>query len=116
MLGEGCIAEQLGACLDSVVESAQDFTDSAYTSDARRRNIVRHCDRCRAELARLAVCLEVEAARGAIDEVGAQLLLGGHPTQHPSFCREIPATARCWTSRRRSAPTPWKTPPGIDAQ
>ena len=80
MMGEGC-AEQLGACLDSVVENTQDFTDSAYTSDARRGNIVRHCDRCRAELARLSVCLEVEAAHGAMDEVGAQLQpWGGNQT------------------------------------
>ena len=40
---------------------AQDFTDSAYTSNARRQNIVRHCDHSRSELARLLACLDSAA-------------------------------------------------------
>ena len=36
--------EQLTACLDSITERTQDFTDSAYTSHEHRQNIILLCD------------------------------------------------------------------------
>ena len=45
--------EQLTACLDSITERTQDFTDSAYTSHEHRQNIIMLCDRAKIELVHL---------------------------------------------------------------
>jgi hypothetical protein len=66
-----CYNEQVTTCLDSIVESTQDFTDSAYTSHDRRQNILHHCERSKAELAHLLNCMDNgvggSAAGGMLD-------------------------------------------------
>lgn len=42
--------EKLHSALDSVVETAQDFTDSAYTSHDNREKIIQSCDQLRIDL------------------------------------------------------------------
>ena len=45
--------EQLTACLDSITERTQDFTDSAYTSHEHRQNIIMLCDQAKHGLVHL---------------------------------------------------------------
>ena len=54
------VRERLTSAFGTVVERAQDFTDSAYTSHGDRERIVMLCDRLRLQLnqlLRIAVCL-----------------------------------------------------------
>ncbi|XP_052079628.1 alpha-catulin-like isoform X4 [Mytilus californianus] len=46
--GQSC--EKLHSALDSVIETAQDFTDSAYTSHDNREKIVQSCDQLKSDL------------------------------------------------------------------
>lgn len=48
MSGQSC--EKIHSALDSVIETAQDFTDSAYTSHDNREKIVQSCDQLRSDL------------------------------------------------------------------
>ncbi|XP_062615012.1 alpha-catulin-like [Saccostrea cucullata] len=45
--------EKLNGAFDSLVETMQDFTDSAYTSHQHRESIIQMCDRLKAELSAL---------------------------------------------------------------
>ena len=42
--------ERLHSALEALVETAQDFTDSAYTSHEHRERILHMCDRVKQEL------------------------------------------------------------------
>ena len=42
--------EKLHSALDSVIETGQDFTDSAYTSHDNREKIVQSCDQLRVDI------------------------------------------------------------------
>lgn len=45
--------ERLSGALDLLVETMQDFTDSAYTSHQHRESIIQMCDRLKSELSAL---------------------------------------------------------------
>ena len=66
--------EQLTSCLDSIVESTQDFTDSAYTGNERRQNILLLCERTKADLSHLLHCLDLGEAAAGNAAVAAGLL------------------------------------------
>ena len=44
---------KLQSCLDTIMESTQDFTDSAYTSHENRERILVLCERTRHEITTL---------------------------------------------------------------
>lgn len=45
--------EKLNSALDLIIESSQDFTDSAYTSHENRERILDLCDQLRIQLSNL---------------------------------------------------------------
>ena len=47
------VESKLNTAVDTVVETTQDFTDSAYTTHENRERIIDLCDKVRAEAQRL---------------------------------------------------------------